>query len=209
MNRQLDKSLSDSPSSAALQISLLGGFVLRCGGGEVIELKGQKDRALLGFLALSPGVPWPRDKLAALLWGESGDKQARDSLKQALMRLRRALSTVSPPPLMANRRSITLAHDAVAVDVELFETLLNEPTLEASRRATELYQGDLLDGLQVRNAAFEDWLLVERQRLRDKASEASTRLMKQALANGKRDWAMVAARRLLSFDPLHERRAAP
>ena len=67
-----------------------------------------------------------------------------------------------------------------------------------------LYRGDLLDGLQIRSAAFEDWLLVERQRLRDLATEASARLMRLALTSGKRDQAVTAARRLLSFDPLHE-----
>ncbi len=204
MGRSLDKALTDRPSSTRLQIALLGGFVVRDDSGDIIELKGQKDRALLGFLAMSPGVPWPRDKLASMLWSEAGDKQARDSLKQALLRLRRALEGVSSAPLIANRQSITLAHDAVAVDVVAFEELMSQATLEASLQAAELYRGDLLDGVQVRHGAFEDWLLVERQRLRDKASEASNRMMTQALADGRRDLAMTAARRLLSLDPLHE-----
>ncbi len=49
---------------------------------------GRKDRALLGFLALSPGVTYSRERPAALLWSDSGERQARDSLKQALLRLR-------------------------------------------------------------------------------------------------------------------------
>ncbi len=177
---------------------------MRDGKGEIIELKGQKDRALLGFLALSPGVPWPRDKLASMLWGDAGDKQARDSLKQALLRLRRAFEGIRPSPLIANRQTITLAHDAATVDVAVFDDLLGQATLEASRQAADIYRGDLLDGVEPRSSAFADWLLVERQRLRDRASEASNRMMAQALADGRRDVAMVAARRLLSLDPLHE-----
>jgi len=189
---------------AALEISLLGGFLIRRHADQAIEILGQKDRALLGFLAVSPGVPYSRDKLASLLWGDSGDRQARDSLKQALLRLRRSFSAVSPTPLIASRQSVKLDRDAVAVDVGIFEQLLSDGTPESIERAAALYRGDLLDGLRVRDAAFEDWLLVERQRLRDLAVEASTNLMNQSLAGGRRDRAVAAARRLLSFDPLHE-----
>ena len=183
---------------------MLGGFALHHGHDQVIELTSQKERALLGYLALSSGMPSSRDKLANLLWGDSGDKQARDSLKQALMRLRRSLSVVSPAPLVANRHSITLLKEAATVDVGSFEALLRDKSLESLKLAAELYRGDLLDGLQIRNAVFEDWLLVERQRLRDLAVDASTRLMMQSLESGMRNWAMAAARRLLSLDPLHE-----
>ncbi|MEM7120567.1 MAG: BTAD domain-containing putative transcriptional regulator [Pseudomonadota bacterium] len=200
----MDTSPRDNPLPTKLQIALLGGFAVRHGSGDVIELKGQKDRALLGFLALSPGVPWPRDKLASMLWGDAGDKQARDSLKQALLRLRRTFDAVRPAPLIANRQTITLAHDAAMVDVTVFEDLLDQATLEASKQAADIYRGDLLDGVEPRSTAFDDWLMVERQRLRDKASEALNQMMSQALADGRRDLAMVAARRLLSLDPLHE-----
>ncbi|MEM7224122.1 MAG: BTAD domain-containing putative transcriptional regulator [Pseudomonadota bacterium] len=196
--------MSEKPPAAILEISLFGGILLRHGAERVIELKSHKDRALVGFLAVSPGVPCSRDKLASLLWGDSGNKQARDSLKQALMRLRRALGAVSPMPLITNRQSVTLDRDAVTVDVGTFEQLLSDESFESSRRATELYRGDLLDGIQVRDSAFEDWLLVERQRLRDLDVEASARVMAQALTMGRRDCAALAARRLLSNDPLHE-----
>ena len=64
---------------------------MRLAGGEVIELPGQKDRALLAFLAISAGTGHAREKLASLLWGDHGDPQARDSLKHALTRLRQKL----------------------------------------------------------------------------------------------------------------------
>ena len=79
-----------------LYISLFGGIAVRDGTGRSLALTGRKDRALLGFLAASAGVPWPRDKLAALLWGDTAEGRARDSLKQSLLRLRRRLGA-SPP----------------------------------------------------------------------------------------------------------------
>ena len=195
-----------TPDSARpiCEISLFGGLLVRRVAGDILELTGQKDRALLGFLAVSPGVPFAREKLASLLWGESGDRQARDSLKQALLRLRRALNGVVPDLLISTRHSVKLDTDAATVDVVTFEALLSEGTVDALERASSLYRGDLLDGLQCRGAGFEDWLRAERQRLRAMAVEAAAKTMRQLLATGHRERAAAAAQRLLFLDPLHE-----
>lgn len=188
----------------ALKISVFGGFHVTAPCGQPVQFSGQKDRALLGFLALSPGVTHAREKLAGMLWSDSGDRQARDSLKQALLRLRRCLGPLADGQLITDRQSVTLDAERVWVDVQDFEALLRDRDPEAIERAAELYNGDLLDGILVRDASFEDWLQVERQRLRDLATEAWTNLMTRSLESGQRDRAVGAARRLLSLDPLHE-----
>ena len=66
-------------------------------------LSGAKDLALLAFLTLEPGRH-AREEVAALLWGESSDEQARASLRQALMRLNRVLGNC----LRVDRTSIEL-----------------------------------------------------------------------------------------------------
>ena len=60
-------------TKVAVRLALLGGFDLRQPDGVAIDLPGQKDRALLAFLASPPGAAHPRDKLASLLWGEHGE----------------------------------------------------------------------------------------------------------------------------------------
>ncbi len=187
-----------------LKISVFGGFHVTAPCGQAVQLSGQKDRALLGILALSPGVSHAREKLASMLWSDSGDRQARDSLKQALLRLRRCLGPLADGPLITDRQSVTLDGERVWVDVRDFEALLRDRDPDAIERATALYNGDLLDGLLVRDASFEDWLQVERQRLRSLAAEALTDLMERSLEDGRREQAVGAARRLLSLDPLHE-----
>jgi adenylate cyclase len=189
---------------AEVEISLFGGFCVRCRKHQRIELLGRKDCALLGYLAVSPGVSFSREKLATLLWGNSGERQARDSLKQSLLRLRRSFALASSTPLVADRQSVTLDRDRVTVDVGVFEQLTGDAAPAALERAVGLYRGDLLDSIEVREAVFEDWLLVERQRLRGLAVEAATRLMTQSLGARQWDRAATAARRLLSLEPLHE-----
>ena len=188
---------------ASLEIVLLGGFQVRS-AGQAIDVPGRKERALLAFLAMPPGEPRSRDKLAGLLWSERGDKQARDSLKQAILKLRKSFDSPRPQPIRADRESVTLDGGAVAVDVAEFERLIGAGTPEALARATALYRGDLLDGFDVHDSAFDEWLLLERQRLRDLAREALARLLDRHMTDGAHDQAAATARRLLMLDPLRE-----
>ncbi|HEX6092091.1 MAG TPA: BTAD domain-containing putative transcriptional regulator [Dongiaceae bacterium] len=189
---------------AAAAVQLLGGFEVRSPDGQPIDLPGQKDRALLAFLALPAGVTHSREKLASLLWSDRGDQQARDSLKHALTRIRQGLQSADPPAIEADRQSVRLDPLGVATDVARFEQFVRDGSAEALEQAAALYRGDLLDGMGVRDPAFEDWLLVERQRLRLLAEDALTKLMTQSMAAGARERAAGAARRLLALDPLRE-----
>ena len=188
---------------ASLQLVLLGGFQARA-AGQAINVPGRKERALLTFLAIPAGEPRSRDKLAGLLWSDRGDSQARESLKQAVFKLRRSLNGLQPLPLLADRDFVRLERTAVVVDVAEFEGLISQGSTESLARATALYRGDLLDGLDLRDAAFDEWLRMERQRLRNLAREALAKLLDRHMTSGAHDQADDAARRLLLLDPLRE-----
>jgi TolB-like protein/DNA-binding SARP family transcriptional activator len=187
----------------SLQLVLLGGFQLHAAGRQ-IDIPGRKERALLAVLAIPAGEPRSRDKLAGLLWSDRAGGQARESLKQAVFKLRRSLDGVVPAPLLADRDFVRLERAAVAVDVAEFERLVGDGSVESLTGATALYRGDLLDGLDLRDPAFDEWLLMERQRLRNLAREALAKLLDRHITSGAYDQAGDTARRLLSFDPLRE-----
>ena len=187
-----------------MNLMLLGGFEARHADGQAIELPGQKDRALLAFLAMSGSVSHSRDRLAALLWGSGSDQQARDSLKHALTRLRQALQDVDPAPINADRTTVRFDSAGMNVDALAFERLVEAGSTGSLEQATSLYRGDLLDGLTVRDATFEEWLSLERQRLRRLAEDAIARLLGQLVAAGSFDRAADCAHRLLALDPLSE-----
>ncbi|MGH6939536.1 BTAD domain-containing putative transcriptional regulator [Hypericibacter sp.] len=186
------------------ELTLLGGFEVRLASGTPVDLTGQKERALLAFLSLTAGVEHSRDKLASLLWSDRSDAQARDSLKHAVTRLRQCLPPAEPPAILADRNMVRLDPSAVGTDVGAFERLASEGTTDALERAVALYRGDLLEGISIRDPAFEDWLLIERQRLRQRFEEALSLLMSRSISAGARDRAAESARRLLSLDPLRE-----
>jgi TolB-like protein len=183
-----------------LQLKLLGGFDARIAPGEPLEIATRKTRALLAYLALPTGRPHSRDKLTGLLWSNRADPQARNSLRQAVSELGRALGSSDSAVLVKDRDRIALASGSVEVDAAAFEKLAGSEVVEDLRHASAMYVGDLLEGLAIRDAAFEEWLLVERQRLRDLAVS----VFKKLLVRESGGQAMGAAKRLLALDPLQE-----
>jgi len=187
-----------------LDLSLLGGFEARLEPGPPLTFRTQKAQALLAYLALPPGQAHRRDELAALLWGEMRDEQARTSLRQALYGLRKTLGATTPLALRAEGETVALDPAAVDLDVATFTRLIGEGTPEALERAATLYRGDLLEGLSVDEEPFEAWLMEERERLRELAMEALAKLLSYQSKAGTLAAAIRTARQLLALDQLVE-----
>jgi DNA-binding SARP family transcriptional activator len=190
--------------TAPLSLTLLGGFQARLNSSRALTLPTKKAQALLACLALRPGQAHARARLAGLFWGDTGEEQARNSLRQALFALRRALPDSRPPALVMNRETVALSPAAAEVDVAVFEECVARATPEALERAAALYQGDLLEAFDLKEAAFEEWLLPERERLRELALSALNRLLTHQSAAGASERAVQTAMRLLALDPLQE-----
>jgi transcriptional activator len=76
--------------------------------------------------------------------------------------------------------------------------------LASLERAAALYQGDLLAGMVVDEAPFEEWLLAERERLRELALEGLVKLLVHQRNAGAGEGAIRTALRASALDPLHE-----
>jgi TolB-like protein/Tfp pilus assembly protein PilF len=185
---------------APFRLKLLGGFEARRVDGSAIGISAKKSRALLAYLALTGGRTHQRGKLADLLWSDRGDKQARDSLRQALAELRDALADVHPAALTTDHDLVSLAPAAVDVDALRFAELAGRDSAEELRCAAALYDGDLLDSVDVHDATFEDWLSRERQRYR----ELMVATLKKLLPHETGAVARAVAQRMLTLDPLEE-----
>src|SRR5262249_25179163 len=147
------------------RLTLLGGFDLRDGTGQKVAITTAKAALLLGYLALRAGKEIPRERLVALLWSDRGEEQARASLRQEIWTLRQAFQNAGPSPLITGRETISVNLDAIDIDTVTFENLVAKGSPDALASALALYKGDLLEGLRIRDAAFEDFLRGERQRL--------------------------------------------
>jgi DNA-binding SARP family transcriptional activator/tetratricopeptide (TPR) repeat protein len=188
--------------ASRLCLILLGGFEARLASGTPLLLPNNKAQALLAYLAMAPGRPHLRDKLATLLWPGTGDDQARQSLRQALVTLRRALG--AQPILFADHREVTLEGDSLDIDVVRFEALMAESSVAALETAAALYHGDLLEGVRVKEPPFDEWLQRERGRLRELAQQGLLTLLTHQLGSGPVGPAIRTALRILALDPAQE-----
>src|SRR5262245_30588189 len=189
---------------ARLSLSLLGGFQARLDPGPNLTLPTRKTQALLAYLALPLGQAHSRDKLAALLWGGIREESARASLRQALFAIRRALAEAEGDVLRQEADTLALVTGAVDVDAAAFERLVAHGAPESLARAAALYRGDLLSGFALDEAPFEEWLLGERERLRELALEGLGKLLAQQRRTNATEAAVVTALRLVTLDPLQE-----
>jgi DNA-binding SARP family transcriptional activator len=187
-----------------LSLSLLGGFEARIGPGPPVPVPTKKAQALLAYLALTPGQLHPRDKLAALLWGDTAPGTARTALRQTLFVIRKALGALEGEVFQMTGDAIAVAPNTVQTDTAAFERAVGEGTPAALEQAVGLYRGDLLSGLGVAEPVFEDWLMTERERLRELVLEALARRLAHQRTSGVAAPAVHTALRLLALDPLQE-----
>ncbi len=188
----------------SLRLMLLGGLDLCDTAGEKIAIAGTKAALLLAYLALRPGKAHSREHLIGVLWSDRGESQARGSLRQALWALRRVLEGTEPSPLIIDGETLALDPAAIEIDISTFERLVAEGSPDALQAAIALYRGELLEGVRVRDPAFEEFLRSERQRLHEQAVDACSRLLNHQLRTGTNDSAAATAKRLLTIDPLQE-----
>ena len=182
---------------------MLGGFKLSLGDdADNVELPRQKAAALLAILASPLGKPRSRQELVHLLWGESGEAAARNNLRQALFVIRKSIPQLTG--LRVTTESVELCADSVSTDVREFETGSSEAKSADLARAIDIYNGEFLAGLDVRERAFEEWRAREAERLIEICLSTHERLMENYLESQRYSDAIWAATQCLRLDPFHE-----
>jgi DNA-binding SARP family transcriptional activator len=181
---------------------MLGSFEIER-SGESISLPTRKAAAILAILSIDDERSHTRDRIAALLWGDSGPEQARQSLRQSLFTIRRSCAPFSEP-VSAESDRLAIVRDVVSSDVDDFESAARSDTIEGLTLASGLYRGEFLEGFHLDEMSFETWAQGERERLRQIAIDCHIRLLRLLIEAGKTSDAVQAALRLLAIEPTHE-----
>jgi DNA-binding SARP family transcriptional activator len=196
-----------------LSVQLLGPLRVTLDGRPVTGLASDKVRALLAYLAVEADRPHRRESLVGLLWPDWPEQTARANLRGALANLRQAIGDrlASPPFLLVSRQTVQFNRTSDAwVDVTAFRALLDpdrgeEQTIEQLEEAVALYGGSLLVGFSVKDsAAFEDWVLLTRERLQRQALAALHQLARTYAQRGEFARACDCARRQVDLEPWQE-----
>ncbi|MFZ1481264.1 MAG: tetratricopeptide repeat protein [Paracoccaceae bacterium] len=134
-------------------IRLVGVFQVLDDAGLDCTPRGAKTRAILAVLCQTPDRRRPRRWLESKLWSDRGPEQASGSLRQALMELRKALGPAADL-VVADRDSVRLGE--VGTDLETDPAAAQEALLSGR---------DFLEGIDIVDPAFLDWLREERARV--------------------------------------------
>jgi WD40 repeat protein/DNA-binding SARP family transcriptional activator len=191
-----------------LTLTFLGSFQAALDGVPIGRFQTDKVRALLAYLVLEADRPHSRASLCGLLWPEQSDDAALHNLSQTLRRLREALGDTPGPDsfLSSSRQSLqwNLASDH-ELDAASFARLAASSIAAELEQAVALYRGELLPGFGLPGCeAFEEWLLLMRERYAHLAILALESLARAQLAAGAYRQAEHHARRLLALDPWRE-----
>lgn len=180
-----------------LVVRLLGGLELK--GPGLFELPNRKGALLAAYLAFYRGRMIPREQIRNLLWSDRRDEQAAGSLRRALADLRKSLVEQNLSSVLdAGTGTLSLLIDRTDTDSSRFEQLIGDKNQTSLIEAANLYQGNLLEGIPIPDPAFEDWLMIERQRLKIHATELVERLSKTTNADHAHESVVGLANRLLS-----------
>ena len=194
--------------SALLQINVLGKPQLTRNGSPLTGLRSQKAIALLIYLACNPG-PQRREFLADLLWDATSSAQSLSNLRTVLSRLR----THADGYLLITPETLSIAPGAkIVLDVAALKAGIASvgPRLTAATAAPlaenlALYRGDLLTGFHISGASgFEQWALIERERLRFLVLQSYQRLVDYTIQQGDHPAAIRLATDWLAVDRLDE-----
>jgi DNA-binding SARP family transcriptional activator len=205
-----------------LHLALLGTFHLTTTDGATITLATDKVRGLLAYLATEADRPHRREALAGLFWPDMPDEQARSNLRLTLHRLRQAIDEEVPGAsevlFTVNRHVVQLHTAGLARDIQQFQQALltcethDHPQLESCAHclpqmetAAALYQGEFLAGFSLDGGeTFEDWLLMQREFLHQKALMALHTLTEMLARRGEVEAALRSAQRQMALDPFYE-----
>src|SRR5580704_6143082 len=179
-----------------LLLTLFGGASLNRADGTTVMVQ-RRSLALLAVIAAAGERGITRDRLAALLWPESGEGQARNGLRQVLHQLRRSAGDIDP---VVGASDLRLNSVGVACDICRYEKALISGDVS---NAAELYAGPFLDGFHLGGTAeFERWVEDERSRFARSYAQVLERLATEADQKAQTSAAVDRWRRLTVHEPL-------
>ncbi|WP_298850873.1 hypothetical protein [uncultured Ruegeria sp.] len=136
-------------TKARTKIFMTGPFQVICDDGRDATPRGTKAKALVALVLLSKNAVRSRAWLQDKLWSGSSPSQGAASLRKELSVLTKHFGQYDLTFLEIGRENVSI--DLKSVEVDLFDEQLQPDRAE------------LLEGLDVADPEFEDWLAIERQ----------------------------------------------
>jgi DNA-binding SARP family transcriptional activator len=180
------------------RVRLLDGFTLQLPGtgpGSAPDFPRVVQR-LIAHLSLA-GRP-ARTAIAGRLWPDVTEEHAHGSLRSALWRVQK----VAPGLITASGGTLSLAHE-VRVDVQELKEWARR-AMDPCSALDDIAAGDLELGGELLPGWYEDWVLLERERLRQLRMHGLEALADKLAAAARYGEAVHAAYAAVRAEPLRE-----
>ncbi len=183
-----------------LQLKLFGYLEVNDDARPLVRRLTPRARRLLAYLLLPRQISLSRENIAFTLWPDNSEQAALGILRRALNDLRTILPSSGEGGWFIAAGGEVRWNLAAPywLDIEVYERLIQQATSAALHEAIALYTGDLLLGFD------DDWVLVERERLRQFQLNTLRQLVAHQRALGDYGAALALARQALALDPLAE-----
>jgi LuxR family maltose regulon positive regulatory protein len=200
--------IASAADPSTVRVQCLGRFKVMLGKVEIAQDRwvSTKARDLLAYFVTFRRERIPVDRVLDGLWPETAAR-GKTAFNTALYRLRHAVSSPdrSARFILVEAGEYWLDAARVQVDVDDFDAALakarvtrGEEAAHWHERATQLYSGEYLDNL------YYDWLMPERQRLREAYLLALRSLAAYRTQTGHDQSALDLLQRALEIDPCVE-----
>jgi len=192
----LTHAAADVRPAALSTVHLLRGPYVTIGNRRMDVPEGSK--RLLVFVAVSGGQV-ARRQVAGALWPEGDDVRAAGNLRSALWRLRTAGIDV-----LHGDKAVLRLHPRTAVDVDqlcAWAERVNDPAVPTADLTALDWRTEALNLLP---GWYDDWVLFERERLRQRLLHALEALAHRFAVAGRHVEAIEAALAAVRADPLRE-----
>jgi TolB-like protein/Flp pilus assembly protein TadD len=191
-----------------MQLRVLGGLDLTSVTGAPAYDVTRQTRLMLACLALAGAKGLTRAEFCALFWPDRPSAQARNSLRQGLAAIRKALASdpdgASRMSLQSDLEAVKLPTSPGAIDVHAFRHGFHADNRDSRIAAANAYRGDLLAGVEL-SEEVEQFATAHRRNLNDQAQAIAERLSKADVADGESlDAAQALAECLLKSAPASE-----
>ena len=156
---------TEAARRVTLKANVFGEFHIHALDGEEIVLSNRRAVLLLAMLCLEPNQSMERETLARLLWADRFLPQAKASLRQCLLELKRKLEDAGIDDLIVTRREVALREGSLACDLFDLEAELSSGATDAViDRLIVIGNRPILHGV-VLNSHFDDWLAEHRDQI--------------------------------------------
>jgi predicted ATPase/DNA-binding SARP family transcriptional activator len=190
-------------NASMLKFRLFGPLVVEQDGQSLPLPASAQARDLLAYLALFHERKHTRSLLIGTFWPEMSEERARRALSQALWQIRRFFPDLVTAEVETVRFAPPASFQVDALDFErlakaAFNIAPQETIRQELEQALALYRADFLEG------NYHDWVLLERERLRELYLQALERLGQLEKSSGHYARALDLALRLSGAEPFNE-----